>query len=91
MKLKAGRLIHSLLFRSLVTFFAVLALVVFPIVYAYLKDIERALGDKLSSQLELIARHGLTTLDADQIILLNNPFWKGTLEHKNVVRALSDI
>ena len=85
------RIFHSLLFRNLVAFLAILGLVVLPILYWYLSDIEKTLSEKLSAQLELIARQGMSRLNPAEVASIRNRTWADTSIYRNIVAALAGI
>src|SRR3972149_5305965 len=56
--------VHSLVFKNIVTFIAILLIVVIPIGYTYLHSVERLLTDRLAAQIEVVGQRGSAMLDA---------------------------
>ena len=91
MKLRLMRTFHSLACKNILTFLIIVALIVIPLVYAYVKDIEQALSDSLAERLALAAQRGRTLINLEEVTLVNRPGWVGTHEYENLVRMLNGI
>lgn len=91
MKVIPTRYFHSIIFRNIASFLAIVLLIVVPLVSVYLWDIEHSMSETLAAQLELVAQHASQLLEADEIARIQNFIWYETAEYERAVQALAGI
>ncbi|MCH9046703.1 MAG: hypothetical protein IIA40_11420, partial [SAR324 cluster bacterium] len=91
MKAALRRILFSIVTRNIVTFLVILTLVVVPLVYRYLGDVEDLMSDTISVQLAGVAELGRFLLNAEEVDQVRNLIWYETNEYENMVRTLTAI
>lgn len=91
MKAALRRILFSIVTRNIVTFLVILTLVVVPLVYRYLGDVEKLMSDTISVQLAGVAELGRFLLNAEEVDQVRNLIWYETNEYENMVRTLTAI
>lgn len=69
------RVLFSIVTRNIVTFRVILTLVVVPLVYRYLGDVEDLMSDTVSVQLAGVAELGRFLLNAEEVDQVRNLIW----------------
>lgn len=91
MKAILTRCFHSIIFRNIASFVAIVLLIVIPLVGTYLWDIERSMSQTLAAQLELVAQRASQMLKAEEVALIRNFIWYETTEYERTVQTLAGI
>ena len=83
--------VQSLVFKNVVTFIAILLIVVVPIGYTYLHSVERLLTDRLAAQIEVVGQRGSAMLDARAVAAIAAPANANTQQYRNLRGILKRI
>ena len=85
------RIAFSIVTRNIVTFLAILTLVVVPLVYRYLHDVEDLMSDTIKAQLDAVAELGRFMLKVDEVEQVRNLIWSETPENERLLQTLATI
>jgi HAMP domain-containing protein/HPt (histidine-containing phosphotransfer) domain-containing protein len=91
MKATLRRIAYSIITRNIVTFLVILTLVVVPLVYRYLGDVEDLMSDTIKAQLDAVAELGRFMLKVDEVAEVRNLIWYDTPEYEDMLRTLATI
>lgn len=82
---------HSLVFKNILMFVAILTVVVVPIAYTYLNSVERLLTDRLAAQVEVVAQRGSAILDPGVVASITDPAQANTPQYAQLRATLNRI
>ncbi|HKI99869.1 MAG TPA: ATP-binding protein [bacterium] len=91
MKDTLKRIVFSIVTRNIATFLVILTLVVVPLVYRYLNDVEDLMSDTIKAQLDAVAELGRFMLKVDEVADVRNMIWYETPEYEDIVATLATI
>ncbi len=91
MKARLLRILFSIVTRNIVTFLVILTLIVVPLVYRYLQDVEELMGETIAVRLDTVAQLGRFMLDVEEVAQIRNRIWYETPEYERMVRTLATL